>query len=184
MLKKNYEAKVTLGGIITHGSLYTLTADIWTKKSMAAAFLRISCTFYNADASIAQHVVLNVHKIAHPHTRSMITEKIDSSLHYWNIPKNKILQMITDNGANMQKAVREIQNMTQTPNDDDDDQDQADDEFDAEDNSSDDEATDDANNDDFFTVVDDVNAAGIHNLPCLVHTLQLIVKDSLKVSEI
>ena len=49
---------------------------------MTAAFLGISCSFYNANASIAQHVVLNVYKIAHPHTGSMITKKINSSLHY------------------------------------------------------------------------------------------------------
>jgi hypothetical protein len=174
---------------------------------MSASFLGISCNFYNFETCEPQHILLNVHRISHPHTGEMIADKIESTLKAWNIQKSKVLLIITDNGRNMQKAIRKIQ---QTPNGEEQYQEENNnvevnsEEFEAglqvQDNenvsSDDDEVLDlDINNieegatDDILRAETEDNeenvvVSGIHGLSCLAHTLQLIVKDGLKIAEV
>ena len=52
---------------------------------------------------IRWHVVLNVKKIKHPHTGDMLKEVIMNALRQWSLDTNKILMLVTDNGAEIFK---------------------------------------------------------------------------------
>jgi len=56
--------------------------------------------------------LFNLDLIKHPHTGEMLSMSLEKCLSHWEIPKEKVLQIISDNGANMVKAVnllREIE---------------------------------------------------------------------------
>ena len=88
--------------------MFTLTADIWTKKNLSASFLGVACCFYDRNTGSPQHALLNLHTIKHPHTGRMIVDKIEEIIETWHIDKMKVLLIITDNGSNMQKAIKEL----------------------------------------------------------------------------
>ena len=55
---------------------------------------------------IFRHVVLNVKKIKHPHTGDSLKEVIINAQGQWSLDTNKILMLVTDNGANVLKAIK------------------------------------------------------------------------------
>lgn len=55
---------------------------------------------------MAQHVLLNLHRLDHLHTGESIAGCIDLTLETWGINEDKVLLVITDNGSNIVKAVR------------------------------------------------------------------------------
>ena len=61
------EAKLVLEGVQSQANNFTLAADIWTKKAWLP-FLGISCCFFNYSSNKVYHVLLNLHRISHPHT--------------------------------------------------------------------------------------------------------------------
>ena len=131
--------------------------------------------------------MLNVHKISHPHTGIMIANKVESILKAWNIQKHKILLMIINNGSNMQKAVHELQksNVEQEGNSSDLNEDGGLENFEDSSSSDEDEGmtkieSESADN----NTEEEVIVSSICGLSFLAHSLQLIVKDGLKVPEI
>jgi hypothetical protein len=52
---------------------------------------------YNIANDQAQHVLLNLHKISHPHIGDAIAAKEMDSLKAWAIPSLKVMLTITDN---------------------------------------------------------------------------------------
>lgn len=54
----------------------------------------------------AQHILLRLDQIAHPHTAECIKHCIDRCIEVWGIPQHKILTVITDNGSNMIAAFK------------------------------------------------------------------------------
>ncbi len=71
-----------------------------------SSYLAISACFFNPQENKAQHVLLNLYTVSHPHTGEMIADLFQMCLAYWEIDPRKILYIITDNGSNMIKAVR------------------------------------------------------------------------------
>ena len=123
----------------------------------------------------------------------MIANKVKETLANWKIPKDKVLIMITDSGSNMVKAGRELKNkegdklgemdgVQNYANDETDDDEDTNDEA-AETESV--EASGDTGNTVYEAeLLNDVVVSGLHCLLCLAHTLQLVVKDGLKVNEV
>ena len=101
--------------------------------------------------------------------------------------------MITDNGSNMVKAGRElmgkegdklvemdgVQNYANDETDDDEDTDNE-----ATETESVEASGNNGNTVNEAEVLDDMVVSGLHCFPCLAHTLQLVVKDGLKVNEV
>ena len=167
---------------------------IWSKKSLSTSFLGISACFFDPQVNEPHHVLLNLHQISHPHSGTVIAEKVDEILTKWEVPQHKVLLMIIDNGSNMQKAVKELNKTTTADASDDDDDDDDDvaellleeNESDADEESEDNEDSDNANTVTEVTELDNSlhENAFVHPLACMAHTLQLIVKDGLKDSTV
>lgn len=144
---------------------------------------------FNPDINKPQHVLLNLHQIDHPHTGKMIANKVNGSLVMWEIPRGKILLLITDNGSNMKKALHELNNGMEScllsENDDDDDimnhaENEQQELSDSEAGNQVHEAHADNDNDrSEQEAIEELNTQGICSLSCLAHTMQLIVKDGL-----
>lgn len=55
---------------------------------------------------MAQHVLLNLHRLDHPHNGESTTGCIDLTLETSGINEDKALLVITDNSSNIVKAIR------------------------------------------------------------------------------
>ena len=82
----------------------TIGLDIWTKKGLTASFLAVSACYFNSQDNKAEHILLNLKQMVHPHTAQAISALVEESKEEWGIPKEKILTIITDNGSNMVAA--------------------------------------------------------------------------------
>ncbi len=165
----------------------TVCLDIWTTKGLTASFLGISACFFCPDEQKAQHAFLALRTIGHPHTGAMIANCLTDTLNEWKITPEQVLIVITDNGANMMKAVKCMNEKLRADRENADDHDDEDGEVEeSEDesgsNSSDNECTDvTEENQQSVTVLismDEIQEA-LHycRMPCQAHSLQLVVKE-------
>lgn len=150
-----------------------IATDCWSKKGLTASFLAISAAFFSTLQNISVHVFLNLYQISHPHTGEMIAHKLEESMTEWNIEKNKILMVVTDNGANMIKAVKNVQLTRKETETAETDTDEDDNDSDLGDDASDDTEIEDA------VIADKV---GLPRFPCVAHTLQLVLKEIEKIT--
>ncbi|XP_060947142.1 uncharacterized protein LOC133024170 [Limanda limanda] len=131
----------------------TIGLDIWSKKGLTAAFLAISACYYCTQQKRANHILLRLEQISHPHTADCIKTCVDRCTEDWGISKEQILTVITDNRSNMVAAFK---------NEEDDEP------------SSDDEEV--QNSDEESEECEEEQRYGaIKRIPCVVHTLQLVV---------
>lgn len=99
----------------------------------------------------------------------MLAEKLSITLNTWEINPQKVLMVVTDNGSNMVKAVRRCEVVRHGVVGDDevnDEEESENDTSDEERNGLSDEETD-----------EDVEVMNLHRLPCMAHTLQLVLKE-------
>ncbi len=165
----------------------SICMDGWTKKSLSSSFLGISCCFYDTANETVVHALLELIQVPHPHTGETIAKVVEDCVKEWGIPCEKILLIITDNGSNIIKAIRLLQESATAVNEStsasiDDDEvdvaeyvsDHSDDDLDS-DNQSENSGNDSA-------VVRRVvefdlpESVPFSRLQCLAHTLQLIIK--------
>jgi hypothetical protein len=185
-MKQRFQlAKKDVIQLLQHARLFSLTLDIWTKKSMSASFLGVSTCFFDPVKNIAKHVFLNLHQISHPHTGEMISDKVEATLRQWQIPKSRVLLLITDNGKNMVKAMKIL---AQNNNENDDDvtnaldtgEENDEDERTFEDSEEDEADSDNETVEESESELNEIQIIGLRSFPCLAHTLQLIIHDGLK----
>src|SRR6218665_1083225 len=157
----------------------TICLDGWSKKRLSCSFLGISACFYDLSINKAIHVTLAVEKIQHPHTGKMLSDCLFATLTNWNISTDKILLIVTDNGANMVKAVKLLQeravveeNVSRCENKGTEMDKEADNEEAAEEGEEDEEME-----------MSLPNEVPCRRMPCLAHSLQLVIKDVYKSEE-
>jgi hypothetical protein len=80
--------------------------DIWTKKGYTISYLGISCCCFHPKSHISVNALLNLHTLSHPHTGEIISQKFAECLAEWHFEPRKVLRIITDNGSNMIRAVK------------------------------------------------------------------------------
>ncbi|KAK5851460.1 hypothetical protein PBY51_023011 [Eleginops maclovinus] len=95
-----------LEDLVREARRLTLCVDGWSKRGPTAAFLGVSASFYHPPTGKAQHALLNLHRLDHPHTGESIARCIDLTLERWDISDDKVLLVVTDNGSNIVKAIR------------------------------------------------------------------------------
>ncbi|XP_065679933.1 zinc finger BED domain-containing protein 4 [Hydra vulgaris] len=95
-----------LRDFISEGRRFTICLDGWTKKGLTASFLGISVCFFHFKSEKPIHALLNLYLVKHPHTGEQIANCFEKCLKYWNISREKILLVISDNGANMVKGIK------------------------------------------------------------------------------
>lgn len=158
----------------------TLCVDGWTKKGLSASFLGISARFFDTTSSKPQHALLSLDLIQHPHTGEKLCECLERCLNKWEIPEQKVMLVISDNGSNMIKAVRLLREGVHVPHDD-----VATEELMevSEDNLVDLE-TEELDDEEAsvlgyaVSVMDDSMPVPYRRMGCLAHSLQLLIKDN------
>ena len=154
----------------------TIGMDIWKKKGYTSSYLGISASFYNQVLKRAMHVILNLHTVQHPHTGEMIAECLQQTLDEWKIEKRRILMIITDNGSNMIKGVKQL--VDREPRETINEAAEAVDDLNVVDDVG--VESDDDQSSDLQLSSDDMDTTSIpfkyKLLSCLAHTVQLIVK--------
>lgn len=110
LMKSRYETmKANLLKQLKETRKVVVCLDGWTKKGMSASFLGISVSFFDRRRRIPKHALLSLVEIEHPHTGEALSKCLETCLQAWEIPPSKVLLIISDNGANMIKAIRLLQ---------------------------------------------------------------------------
>ena len=84
-----------------------ICVDIWSKKGLTASFLGVTAHFFTPQDHKRHRVTLAVRRLASPHTADHVEAVVEEVLAEWEVPKEKINAILTDNGSNMIKAFRE-----------------------------------------------------------------------------
>ncbi|XP_024135954.1 uncharacterized protein LOC112151330 [Oryzias melastigma] len=129
--------------------------DLWTKKDWTASFIAISSCYFCTEQNKPEHILLSLEEVAHPHTAQSIKACVDKCMQEWDVPHEKVMAVITDNGSNMVAAFKS--NTSE-------EEDSSDDSEDPMENFSESEA-------------DELryHNTNLERIPCVVHSLQLVV---------
>ena len=182
-MKDQFQQKsAKLKDILTCARKVTICLDGWSKKNLTCSFLGISACYFDVTSGKPQHAFLNLTSIQHPHTGDMLAGCLNSSLEQWGITREQVLLVITDNGANMAKAVRLVQERHRaemdTSSEELEEYEDADEAMtgqeEEESDVGEDEDCEEEDND--FLDVPLPQLSLFHWLPCMAHTLQLIIK--------
>lgn len=181
LLQEDFQSlSVDLKQMLQRTRRITICIDGWSTKSLSASYVGISACFYDPvlDKPGPKHAFLNFSNIEHPHTGEKLAECINRSLKQWNIPEDKIILVVSDNGSNMLKAIRllreEAENLeTDEENETEEFTDVSDSEADEDNVTEDDSETGRSNEDDSQLKLPHVP---FRRMPCMAHTLQLIIK--------
>ena len=83
----------------------SLTTDLWTGRNRQG-FLGVTCFFLDKSFAI-QEIILTIEYVKYPHTAQNISDALLVILDQWEIC-DKVHVIATDNGANMKKAIKEM----------------------------------------------------------------------------
>lgn len=100
------KAKHKLRDIMKDARRLTLCVDGWSRRGLPASFLGVSACFYHPPGGQVHHALLSLHRMEQPHTGESIGRAIEETLDAWGIGEDKVLLVVTDNGANIDKEVR------------------------------------------------------------------------------
>ena len=158
----------------------TICLDGWTKKGLTASYLGISACFFDPSSDRPIHAFLSLMSIKHPHTGEKLANCLDECLKKWDISPEKVLLVVTDNGANIIKAVKLLQSQydqsSDTVEDSEDDENESD-EYDTDLDDGSEEAIDGEQDQDNMDLPEYVT---FRRMQCMAHTLQLVVKPVFK----
>nr|XP_054592654.1 uncharacterized protein LOC129157435 [Nothobranchius furzeri] len=158
LIEKHYEnKKATFKKRLSSARKVCIGTDLWTKQGLTASFLGISCCFFCVEEQKPEHLLLALEQLDHPHTAQSIKACVEKCMQEWGIPNEKVLTVITDNGSNMVAAFKHS-----APEDEDSSSDGPDASILSE---SDSKETENLQCQDM----------GMDRMPCVVHTLQLVV---------
>lgn len=116
LIDKQYEdEKQKFKKRLTAARRVSICTDLWTKKGLSASFLAISACYFCVEQHKPEHILLALEQVAHPHTAQSIKTCVDKCLQEWDIPKSKILTVITDNGSNMVAAFKQTAAAAEEP---------------------------------------------------------------------
>lgn len=82
---------------------------MWTGRNRQG-FLGVTCFFLDKNFSIHE-VILTIEYIRYPHTAQNISDTLFTILDTWDL-KEKVNIIVTDNGSNMKKAIKEMNKIT------------------------------------------------------------------------
>lgn len=89
--------------IENHAISVNLTTDLWTARNRQG-YIGITCCFLDEKFQLHE-LVLAVAYVRYPHTAEHISDTLFEILDQWKL-REKVNVIVTDNGANMKKAVK------------------------------------------------------------------------------
>jgi len=84
----------------------TVCLDDWSMTNLSASYLGISVCFYDPTSAKVRYVVLELAQLQHPHTADVLADHLECCLNKWGIPSKRVLMILSDNGSNMVKAIK------------------------------------------------------------------------------
>jgi len=84
----------------------SLTLDLWTARSRAG-YLGVTCSFVNKEFKLCE-ATLAIEYLKYPHTSKNIVNCLNQIIENWDL-NGKIFTITTDNGSNMVKAGKLLQ---------------------------------------------------------------------------
>lgn len=171
----------------------TICIDGWSKKGLSCSFFGVSACFYAPSKGKVMHAVLQVIRLKHPHTGRMLAAALKKCLTFYGLDASRILMIVTDNGSNMIKLVKVLNDEdieengeeqdTESSSSEDEDGTAAEQSEVEEENNNTETETEVADEEDEETTAAlestiDQLAGVVHymRMPCIAHTLQLVVK--------
>ena len=82
-----------------------LTTDMWTARNRQG-FLGVTCSFLDKNFTIHE-IILTVEHVRYLYTSQHIADTLFSILGEWDL-KEKVHIIVTDNGANIKKAIKDM----------------------------------------------------------------------------
>lgn len=82
----------------------SITIDIWSDLQMRSY---LGATLHYIDDFKLKSFTIGVMVLSEPHSASYISSELENFLKNWGIPKEKVVAVVTDNGANVVKAVHD-----------------------------------------------------------------------------
>lgn len=82
---------------------------MWTARNRQG-FLGVTCSFLDKNF-IIHEIILTVEYVRYPHTSQHIADTLSAILDEWNL-KDKVYIIVTDNGANIKKAIRDMKSIS------------------------------------------------------------------------
>lgn len=84
----------------------SLTADVWTETMTVTSFLGL--TVHLLHDGCLKSIILGVYELSESHTSEYLSSCCTMCFNEWNIEINKVVAVVTDNGANITKCVTNI----------------------------------------------------------------------------
>ncbi|RVE70187.1 hypothetical protein OJAV_G00062090 [Oryzias javanicus] len=156
LIDKYYEdLKQTFRRRLAAARKMSIGIDLWTKKGLTASFIAITSCYFCIEQNKPEHILLSLEEVAHPHTAQSIKACVDKCMEEWDVPHEKVMAVITDNGSNMVAAFKN------TTSEEDDSSDDSEDPMASFSESEADELR--------------YHNTNLERIPCVVHSLQLVV---------
>jgi len=83
---------------------FVLTTDVWTDTLNTKSFLGLTVHYTNSNFQF-QSVAIGVRALEKNHTSEYLSEILNVLCDEWAIDKYKVIAVVTDNGANIVKAI-------------------------------------------------------------------------------
>ncbi|XP_050296176.1 E3 SUMO-protein ligase ZBED1 isoform X1 [Anthonomus grandis grandis] len=84
----------------------TLTTDVWTETQTTTSFLGVTGHFLLENK--LNSITIGVYKLGERHTSEYLGQCLSNMCADWKIPHEKITAIVTDNGANVVKAISDL----------------------------------------------------------------------------
>ncbi|XP_055909811.1 zinc finger BED domain-containing protein 4-like [Eupeodes corollae] len=91
---------------IEKASDFCLTLDVWTETMQEKSFLGVTLHFFEGITPVNSNIATR--ELSQSHTAVYIQQVLEDIISDWNIPMEKIRCFVTDNGANMVAAIKNI----------------------------------------------------------------------------
>uniref|UniRef100_A0A1X7U5U4 DUF659 domain-containing protein n=1 Tax=Amphimedon queenslandica TaxID=400682 RepID=A0A1X7U5U4_AMPQE len=88
----------------------SLCADIWSKTGMSASVLGVTAHFFTLNSNKRHSICIALKRFPSPHTGTRIAELIRNIVDGWELPREKLFRVLTDNGSNMVAASKTTNN--------------------------------------------------------------------------
>ena len=111
------DLKASLLSVLRDSRRVSLTVDIWSRKSMTASYLGVTAHFFTRSDHKRRNATIAVRRLPSPHTAERVEEIVEEVMGEWELSRDKVSAILTDNGSNMVAAFREWVDMEADPED-------------------------------------------------------------------
>lgn len=103
------DLKVKLSEVINNARRISLFCDVWSKQGMTASFLGVTIHCFSPVDRKRHNITLSVKRFEQPHTGDRLANLLLTIIDEWGIPHHKVFRSLTDNGSNVVKAFKVLQ---------------------------------------------------------------------------